>query len=136
MKHFLKRIGTTEFARFIVVGGSSTAIDFTLYMLLSYAVLSPSPAKFISMCCACTFSFFLNRQWTFRDQRRISAAQVLRYAAVQAVNIAVNVGTNALVLWATEGAKIFAFLVATGVAMIVNFLLQKFLVFRAVSRKN
>ena len=118
-----------SFLRFLAVGGTATGIDLAIYLLLGRR-LPASAAKLISMCCSCVFSFCLNKAWTFRDRRRTDLRQVSLYIAVQAVNISVNVGTNALCLNVLQLHKLLAFVIATGVAMCVNFLLQKVIVFR------
>lgn len=115
------------FARFLVVGASSTLLDYVIYWLLS-AGINFNLAKAISMLCSCSYSFFLNKTFTFHDKQKTSVGHVARYAVSQAVNIGTNVGVNALVYNLT-GVKAVGMVCATGVAMVVNFLLQRCLVF-------
>lgn len=129
MKLSFKGIFSCELLRFLLIGGTATSIDLILYLLLGLWI-SVSLSKFLSMSCSCVFSFFMNRRWTFRNKEKITVWQVSKYVTVQLVNIGVNIGVNALVLYSLKAPKLVAFMVATGTAMVVNFLLQKFLVFR------
>lgn len=116
--------------KFIVTGGICTSIDFLVYMGMSTRI-GLSVAKCISMVCSCTVSFFLNKLWTFEDRKKIYFKQVLNFIGVQIVNISVNVVSNQLIYEVTQ-IKILSFLFATLLAMIVNYLLQKKMVFREV----
>lgn len=115
------------FIKFLLVGGSSTLLDYVIYWILSTRI-NFNIAKAISMICSCGYSFFLNKTFTFRDKQKTSVGHIVRYAFSQAVNIGTNVGVNALVYNITE-IKLVGMICATGVAMVVNFLLQRFLVF-------
>ncbi|BCZ49017.1 hypothetical protein psyc5s11_50840 [Clostridium gelidum] len=121
-----------SFSRFLLVGGTSTILDYVIYIILS-RYIDYSLAKVISMCCACTYSFFLNKEFSFKDQSKNNIDQLIKYVVAQVINITVNVLVNAFVL-KTVGIKIIAFIVATGTAMIVNYLLQKVFVFRGVKK--
>lgn len=118
-----------ELRQFLLIGGTATLIDLILYFLLGLWIPA-SLSKFLSMSCSCVFSFFMNRRWTFESREKITVLQVTKYIAVQFINIGVNVGVNALALYFLGTSKLAAFVAATGTAMAVNFLLQKFLVFR------
>lgn len=115
-------------SKFILAGGLCTFIDFILYMLLSM-VISVTYAKGFSMICSCTVSFFLNKFWIFKEKGWPSVNQILKYVAVQIINISINVGSNK-VIYDFTNVKILAFMVATFMAMMVNYLLQKRVVFR------
>lgn len=117
-----------KFIKFIIVGGSSTLLDFTIYMILNNFI-EISIAKFISMTISCIYSFFINRCWTFESKEKINSKQLLKYVITQIINILVNVGTNQLIYTITT-IKLLAYIVATGVAMIINYLLQKTIVFK------
>lgn len=119
---------TKTIAKFLVVGGSSTLLDYVIYWILSMFIHF-NLAKTLSMFCSCVYSFFLNKMFTFQDRRKLSGGHVLRYIVSQAVNIGINVSINALV-YGTTGIRILGMVSATVGAMIVNFLLQRFFVFQ------
>jgi putative flippase GtrA len=60
-----------ELAKFGIVGGINTALDFglanLLYLGLSWSAMG---AKTASVAVAATSSFFMNRHWTFRHRAR------------------------------------------------------------------
>lgn len=120
---------TKTIAKFLVVGGSSTLLDYVIYWILSMFI-NFNLAKTLSMFCSCVYSFFLNKMFTFQDRRKLSGGHVLRYVVSQAVNIGINVSINALIYQIT-GRKLLGMVSATAGAMIVNFLLQRFFVFQS-----
>lgn len=124
-----------ELLRFVLIGGIATLIDLLLYLVLGLWI-SVSVSKLISMTCSCAFSFFMNRRWTFDSREKITLWQVVKYVLAQCVNIGVNVGVNALILYGFMAPKLVAFVIATGAAMVVNFTLQKLLVFRKKAQQN
>lgn len=115
-------------ARFLVVGGSSTLLDFVIYMLLSTKV-DITISKCISMSISSIYSFFINKNWTFSDSEKITIVLALKYILCVLINIGVNTLVNTLTFSITNN-KIISFIIATGFAMIVNFVIQKEVVFR------
>lgn len=115
-------------ARFLVVGGSSTLLDFIIYMLLSTKV-DITISKCISMSISSIYSFFINKNWTFSDSEKITIVLALKYILCVLINIGVNTLVNTLTFSITNN-KIISFIIATGIAMIVNFVIQKEVVFR------
>ena len=114
--------------RFLFVGGISTAIDFFIYIVIRLFV-GTSVGKLLSMLCANLFSYFMNKKWTFSSKQNNSAKLVGIYILSQIVNIGTNVITNTLMFQLT-GMVVLSFVIATSVAMIVNFLCQKLYVFK------
>lgn len=114
--------------KFILSGASSTLIDFCLYMLISNW-LSISISKVISMTIASIYSFFINKNWTFENDDKIDKMMVFKYIFVQLLNIAVNTTVNTTMVSLTNN-KLISFVVATGIAMVVNYFCQKILVFK------
>lgn len=117
-----------SFFKFLLVGGSSTLIDFIIYLLLSMH-LDITISKVLSMVVASFFSYMVNKKWTFVYDGKTNFNLIFKYIFSQLINISVNTFVNTFIYnWL--GLKIIAFVIATGVAMIVNYLLQKFLVFK------
>ena len=116
--------------RFLVVGGSSTLIDFIIYMFLS-SKISIHFSKLISMFIASIYSFLINKNWTFSHRKKISVILIVKYIIGQILNILVNTLTNSLI-YSLSSSKIFAFIIATGIAMVFNFLFQNYIVFKEV----
>lgn len=124
---FLKQFRIKEVLRFGVGGGSAVAVDFVLYILLG-KYLPVSMAKAISFTAGAAVGFIINKLWTF-ESKRFSSREVARYCVLYACSATVNALVNKGVL-ALSGITVLAFLVATGCSTLINFLGQKFFVFR------
>ena len=121
-------IEKNKLIKFLLVGGSSTCIDFIIYMLLS-KIIFVSISKLVSMTISCAYSFLLNRNWTFENKSTKTNIQIIKFIISQCINIATNVCINQGMLWITNN-KIISYIIATLCAMTVNYILQKNIVFR------
>ena len=115
-------------ARFLVVGGSSTLLDFIKYILLT-TNLNITISKFMSMTVSSIYSFLINKNWTFNNKNKITFILTFKYILCVFINIFVNTTSNTLIFNLTNN-KIISFLFATGIAMIVNYTIQKKIVFK------
>ena len=122
----------TQLVRYLVVGLSTVAFDLIVYLLLSqYAGIAPSIAKGISYIAGVVcVGFVLNKLWTFRSAEK-SVAEPITYLTIYIITLFVNIGCNQLAL-SILGAeqKLVAFLFATGVTTVLNFLGMRFIAFR------
>lgn len=115
-----------EILKFLVGGGSAVLVDAVLYALLK-CYIDLSAAKIISYVAGAAVGFVINKLWTF-ESRRFRLSEIFKYIALYACSAMANAGVNRLVLWIIPNT-VFAFLCATGVSTIINFLGQKFFVF-------
>ena len=114
--------------KFLVVGGCCTFIDYSIYMMIVDKI-GALGGKGISMGCSMIINYLLNKYWSFNAKKTKKGKEITRYILSQVANITVNMSVNFIVL-SVIGQKTIAFLCATGVAMIVNYLLQRFWVFK------
>lgn len=77
------------------------------------------------------FSYILSKTWTFEYKKKIDVKHLLKYFLVLIINFIINCGVNGLVYRETH-KKILSFILATFCAMTINYLLQRFFVFKEV----
>lgn len=119
-----------QLARFLIVGFTSVAVDFAFYAALTRLSWHADVAKAVSYLTGVIVGFCGNKWWTFESTRR-SAAEPIAYLACYAVTLIANVLCNRSVLALFgESASLWAFLVATGVTTVLNFIGMKFITFR------
>lgn len=68
--------------RFVFVGGMNTTIDFGILFLLKAFGLPAIPANIISTSCAFCFSFFANKNYTFKSTGTNIKREILLFVAV------------------------------------------------------
>ncbi len=116
-----------EILKFCVGGGSAVLVDFLVYRLLD-GYMSVLWAKGISYVAGAIVGFIINKLWTF-ESKKFKFSEIIKYIILYAFSSVVNTLVNKFVLYLFTSV-VFAFLCATGTSTIINFLGQKFFVFR------
>lgn len=129
MKSLFSHPKYAPLVRYLACGCVTTFLDFLIYIGLSTCHVPVPVAKFSSGAITTVLSFFLNRTWSFKATNGNVAQQGWKFIIAQLFNISVNTLTNSLVL-SIINFKLIAFGCATLAGMTVNFLLQRFWVFR------
>lgn len=120
-----------QIARFLVIGGASVAVDLAVYAILTaFTPLSWAAAKGLSYAAGVVVGYFGNKFWTFQSASR-SVGEPALYLMLYALTLALNIGCNQLALAALGPQfKLGAFLFATGITTVTNFLGMKLVAFR------
>lgn len=132
-----------EKARFVVVGGANTVIDFGLLFLLKTLGLPTITANIISTTTAFCFSFFANKKYTFKTTDTDVKREVILFVVVTLFGLWVLQTIVIKIILAfidTHLSANFALLVAklcaTIVSLVWNYLLYSRVVFKpAVTNK-
>jgi putative flippase GtrA len=125
-----------ELGIFLIVGTLTVLIDFGAYLsLLWLGVTGVDIAKAIGFLVGTLFAYFANRFWTF-GQKSHAPGSLWRFVALYGATLGANVLVNSLALKFFAGTIAIvhlAFLLATGVSAILNFLGMKLFVFKSRS---
>lgn len=116
-----------QLLKFIVSGCIAVAVDFGVYYLLNNYT-GHNISKGISFLTGSLVAYLLNKFWTF-DAKEFSGTQLFRFFFLYASTLVINVLVNKGVL-NLFNSVLFGFLCATGASTILNFLGQKFWVFK------
>lgn len=119
--------------KFGAVGVSSTVIDLAIYS----ASLAIMPGTFLfskalGFIGGTAFGFYLNKQWTFSHQGEVGKT-LIKYLLLYCSTLILNMVSNQLVLGLigiTLAAKATAFIFATALSAVTNFLVMRRFIFR------
>lgn len=125
------RAAAGQFGRFLLVGGTATAVHYLiLYGLHGVAGMSALLSSTVGFVVSAIFNFFASYRFTFRSRESMRSA-ALRYGA----SLGFGGFLNAAVFWALEGGLRWHYLaaqvVATGVVLVWNFVAGRKLIFRS-----
>lgn len=119
-----------EIARFLVVGFSAFGTDLLVYYFLLH-FFSHSLAKASSFITASILAYLLNKYWTFTQARR-SFLEIVRFVILYISTLGANVAVNRIHLVLFPDWVFLAFLSASATSTVLNFIGQKWWVFKKV----
>ncbi len=126
-----------QFIKFNLVGILNTLVDIGVFALLTALGLNRYVAQVISYSCGVLNSYLFNTLWTFRSEKHRTAKEFFLFVCVNLVSLGVSLGMiyvaeNYLNIEGTLMQK----LIATPVAMAVNFIGNKLFVFKKTEDKD
>jgi len=125
----LNRERAFRFVRFATVGASVAAIDFSSVAILS-RFLAPLVAVTIAYFIGVACHYLLNKFWVFRCRRNDYLKQLVQYGVVILNSWIITIIVVHLCLSTFTSNVLVAKLFAIPCAMMCNFLLMQFVVFR------
>ena len=118
---------------FLFVGSTTVLIDLIGYSFLLWLdIFSVNLAKVTGFLAGLAFSYVANKKLTFGHTSH-ERGSLNRYLFIYGITLAVNVIANAVALHSLpvwENVIVMAFIVATSLSALINFLGMKFFVFR------
>jgi putative flippase GtrA len=134
-----QRTGTGEIGRefswFTAVGGVGFVVDVALFLALNGVFgWSVAAARTVSASCSIGTTWALNRRFTFAARQSSAwGSELVRYTAVQAAGLVVNLGVFTLCLWLVPPLRaipVVALGCGAAAALLFNFLSARTLAFR------
>lgn len=117
-----------EFIWFLIAGFSAVFTDLSTYYGLKL-LLPIHYAKGISFVLGSIAAFIINKYKTF-EKADFSILEILQFTSLYSFTLGANVVVNFLVLVFSANWIFFAFLCATGTSTVLNYIGQKFWVFK------
>jgi putative flippase GtrA len=121
--------------KFAAVGCVNTLIDWAVYFIIlkmfpAESVIFYTAAKGFSYLCGIINSFFLNRNWTFKDILRDNeSGRFIKFMLVNAVGLGFN-SVSVYIFLNLNFSHIASLFFATAITFTFNFILNKLWVFR------
>lgn len=123
-----------EVGLFAVIGSLTVCVDLLFYQLFLLSGIGYVLAKGTGFICGTIFAYFANRYWTFSHVTQRSSS-LPRFAMLYGATLLVNVLINqaALQFLGHTGAIVgLAFLAATAISALLNFMGMKYFVFKGL----
>ena len=125
----LKEKYVAEIVRYVLVGGVAVLIDAVVYyVMIVYHIAAPSTAKRISFIAGSTWAFLANKYFTFR-QPEVKFSEPLLFTILYICTFFINSFVHDILLIRLQSEGL-AFLFATGASTCLNYIGQKWIVFR------
>ena len=84
-----------QFIRFSLTGVLNTAVDFMIYMVLSYSGVGIFYAQTAGYLAGMLNSFVINRSWTFHSKERFFGRELARFLIVNLLTLGLSLGALA-----------------------------------------
>lgn len=122
-----------EASAFLFVGGATVICDYVVYRGLVWTGLDLSAAKAIGFIAGTCFAYFANKRLTF-GHKTSRPGSSWRFMLLYTVTLTINVLVNGMMIafaraldWPHPAQ--LAFVIATGISSVLNFIGMKFFVF-------
>ncbi len=117
---------------YLAMGGAATGLDwFSFYLLTANLGAGYLPAVSVSFTLGAALNYVLNKFLTFRDRTEQIFAQVGIYTLLCAFSLILSAGWMYLLVEKLNLSPMAARMVTTGIMLLVNFTLHKFLTYNS-----
>ena len=129
-------------AKFAITGAIAAVIDVSITWLfqISLDLFGDVTSRTLGFAAGTLVAYLLNRRWTFNANasKRRFAAVIATYAMTYAINILLYRWAFPFfdhnLEWPSSWALAVAFVIAQGTATIINFLVQRWVIFRSTRK--
>ncbi|WP_231699806.1 MULTISPECIES: GtrA family protein [Corynebacterium] len=126
----------SQLVKFVLVGGFSAIVDFGSTAFFTFVCgFSDGVAKALGFVLGTLTAYFINRRWTF--QAEASTKRFIITMITYLVTFVVQWGLYKISIPWLEGfdlnafwVRLISFVIAQGTATVLNFLIQKFVIFK------
>lgn len=149
------RVVLKQITKFFIIGVSAVLVDLIIYYALSdFMKLGTDLSKAFGFMAGSTYTYYLNKRWTWRHTEKTNKGLVSRFATIYVISFFFNIFINKLAIdnisdflisatitnengslfniFSVKGDKFAAFLCATVFSAGFNFMGQKYWVFSSV----
>jgi putative flippase GtrA len=141
-----------QIIKFTIIGIIAVLVDLSFYFLflntfpekIFTIVSNEAGAKTLSFLCGLIVTYTLNKYWTWKEKGR-SGKRFMKFIALYGGSLLINVSVNSSLLFILHRflwlqnlpyKYMIAFTGATGISALMNFVGQKFWVFKSALIKN
>lgn len=122
---------TKQFIKFCLVGFTNLSIHLFLFFLLTrFAGLHYVFASIIAFIIAVSWSFLVNKKWTFRKDDNNHKEQYLKFFIANIIAFIINVSLLSFFIEILHLYDILAQLVASVICAFINFAINRFWTFK------
>jgi len=129
---YIKPLLEREVVRFLAVGSATVFVDLVCYFALVNLGYNTHLSKGVSFSAGAIFAYFANSGYTFQgSKKRISNFFIFCWLYLS--TLVINIVTNEMILESMDRTNIsfvFAFIIATMLSTVLNFIGMKYYVFR------
>ena len=120
-----------QFIKFTLVGTTNSAIDFSVYLILTrFFSVHLILANFCSFSIAVTWSFFINKKWTFRNTHGDHAKQYIKFFITNTIGIIIQTLILSVFVYVFKVHDVLGKLIAIVITSFWNFSISKIWTFR------
>jgi putative flippase GtrA len=123
------RHAAAQLARYFVTGGIAAIVDVGGFALLLGLAVPIAPAATLSFCAAVVVNYLLSARFVFFAQPSLRGFGLFVLGAL--AGAAINIGITVLLSHLAGLHPVLAKVGGVGVAFIINFLINRLIVFRA-----
>jgi putative flippase GtrA len=127
----LLKLFNYEAGRFLIIGFITVFLDLLVYFLLINLSVETLFSKGISFSIGAIFAYFANRTYTFKSTIK-GFLRFVTFLILYLSTLILNVSSNEIILSLLSNdnfALIFAFVIATSLSAVLNFVGMKYVVF-------